>query len=52
MKSPDNDRVDLLMLKIANRQGIGVDLLHKMWVDKYKRTPDAYCGIENKAKKR
>ena len=51
MKSPDNDRVDLLMLKIANRQGIGVDLLHKMWVDKYKRTPDAYCGIKKVEKR-
>jgi hypothetical protein len=46
MKSPNSDKIDLLMLKIANRQGIGADLLHKMWVDKYKKTPDAYCGIK------
>jgi hypothetical protein len=46
MKSPNSDKIDLLMLKIANRQGIGADLLHKMWVDKYKRTPDVYCGLK------
>jgi hypothetical protein len=51
MKSPNNDRIDLLMLKIANRQGIGVDLLHKMWVDKYKKAPDAYCGIKKVEKR-
>ena len=52
MSKPDWDKIDLLMKKIANRNGIDVNLLHKMWVDKYKKTPDAYCGIENKAKKR
>ena len=51
MKSPNNDRIDLLMLKIANRQGIGVDLLHKMWVDKYKKTPGVYCGIKKVEKR-
>jgi hypothetical protein len=52
MSKPNWDKIDLLMKKIANRNGIDVNLLHKMWVDKYKKTPDAYCGIENKAKKR
>ena len=51
MESPNNDKIELLMLKIANRQGIGVDLLHKMWVDKYKKTPDAYCGIKTVEKR-
>ena len=48
MKAPNWDKIDLLMKRIANRQGIGADLLHKMWVDKYKRTPDTYCGIKKK----
>ena len=48
MESPTWDKIDLLMKRIANRQGIGADLLHKMWVDKYNKTPDTYCGIKKK----
>jgi hypothetical protein len=43
MSNPDQGRIDLLMKRIANHQGIDVELLHKMWVDKYHSTPDEYC---------
>jgi hypothetical protein len=52
MSNPVQGKIDLLMKKIANHQGIDVELLHKMWVDKYNKTPDEYCGCEKVEEKR
>jgi len=49
---PDSSKIDILMKRIANHQGIDVELLHKMWTDKYHETPDEYCGHEKVEEKR
>jgi hypothetical protein len=48
MEQADSDQIDLVMKRIANRQGISAEQLHKMWTDKYQESPDEYCGISDK----
>ena len=42
MKDTSKEAIDLVMTRIANKNNIGADLLHKMWMDKYNITPDKY----------
>jgi len=46
MKNPSKEDIDLVMTRIANKNNIGADLLHKMWIDKYSITPDKYVKEE------
>jgi pyrimidine deaminase RibD-like protein len=49
MEHADSSQIDLVMLKIANRQGISVEQLHKMWTDKYKQSPDELYAAGDEA---